>query len=216
MGCHKRSGTRHRGATRDRKECCSINMHNKLVQLAGACLQMAGLREPAAWSAAAHDGRAAAAGAATPRLLPCVPGADKRTWMGPRYLPSPRMAVMSRSSTVTSKPRLSRPTASTRPPMPPPAITTFMGALRSPSAAADASAAGGAAAAQHRRMRRAGGAAEAGLAAERAATPRPALAAGRQTAGAERCCCVCLPWQVAAGAAASCCVQVRMRTVIAA
>jgi hypothetical protein len=57
----------------------------------------------------------------------------------------------------------------------------------------------------------AGGAAEAGLAAAaRAAAPLPAIAAERQRDCAERCCCVCLPWQTAAGAAASCCVQLRM------
>lgn len=47
------------------------------------------------------------------------------TWMGPLYLPSPRMAVRSRSKTATSTPFLMRATASTRPPMPAPAISTL-------------------------------------------------------------------------------------------
>lgn len=49
------------------------------------------------------------------------------TCMGPRYLPSPLIAVKSRSSSLTSKPRFKRPTASTSPPMPAPAMTTFVG-----------------------------------------------------------------------------------------
>ena len=47
-----------------------------------------------------------------------------RTWIGPRYFPSPRTAVRSRSKIWTRKPRFSKATARTRPPMPAPAIRT--------------------------------------------------------------------------------------------
>mmetsp|Transcript_9888 Transcript_9888/g.21096 ORF Transcript_9888/g.21096 Transcript_9888/m.21096 type:complete len:257 (+) Transcript_9888:2184-2954(+) len=58
------------------------------------------------------------------------------TWMGPRYFPSPRMAVRSLSRTCTSKPFLSKATAKTRPPMPAPAMMTLNGLFTGSSLAA--------------------------------------------------------------------------------
>lgn len=52
-----------------------------------------------------------------------------RTWMGPRYLPSPRMAVRSRSKTVTSTPFLISASARASPEMPAPAMSTLSGCL---------------------------------------------------------------------------------------
>jgi hypothetical protein len=46
------------------------------------------------------------------------------SWIGPRYLPSPRTALTSRSSTSTSNPFRLAASAKTRPPMPPPATRT--------------------------------------------------------------------------------------------
>lgn len=45
--------------------------------------------------------------------------------MGPRYFPSPRMAVRSRSKIWMSKPFFSKATATIKPPMPAPAIRTL-------------------------------------------------------------------------------------------
>jgi hypothetical protein len=92
--------------------------------------------------------------------------------MGPLYLPSPLMAVRSRSKTWTSKPRLSSATASTSPPIPAPAIRTFMG--RTPLCASTDSS-GMVAAALHAAESRAGRQGAAPRAPEVPATARPSI-----------------------------------------
>ncbi len=54
-------------------------------------------------------------------------------WIGPRYCPSPLIALASRSKTLTSMPLFFAARAKTRPPIPPPAINKRRGRLLPPS-----------------------------------------------------------------------------------
>uniref|UniRef100_A0A0A9CEU9 Uncharacterized protein n=1 Tax=Arundo donax TaxID=35708 RepID=A0A0A9CEU9_ARUDO len=98
-------------------------------------------------------------------------------WMGPRYCPSPRTALMSRSNTVTSYPFRLAASANTSPPMPPPATSTRGFRLASPAGAvcATAAASGGRIAADTDHLARA-----------RSLLPAPPEHCG---CGAESACC---------------------------
>lgn len=167
------------------KHCCDV-------------LPRAGCIRPGWWANSLCKGGGPSChtpGAGRSRGCDLAPAGDPQppTWMGPRYLPSPRIAVMSRSSTVTSKPRLSRPTASTRPPMPAPAITTLSGgSLRPSTGATGAGASGAATARQGCKGQREGPAAAATAAAEcSGGAALPPMAAARHVAAAANCFCCC-------------------------
>ena len=85
------------------------NMSNLTYQSPDAPSQRPLTRSPVMTPSASTSSATAASSASS------AASAFDWTWIGPRYLPSPRMAVRSRSRTRTSMPFLRRPTARTRP-----------------------------------------------------------------------------------------------------